>query len=111
MRIIFEKEEMADYENIMTKIACLLYLESKKALMELNKRDISTADTDAIGLAAGQILYDDIIELTEDMSREELVKFFAQSSIAFQIKNMNDDAEYRHEIMSLTDNLSNNDES
>ena len=105
MRIFFEQEEMDRYENIMTKVACLIYLESKRALLEMHKRELTCDDTQAIGQATGQVIFDDIIELTADMSREELVKYFAQSAIAFQVGHMNVDDGYRRAIMKITDEL------
>jgi hypothetical protein len=101
---VIDKEEERDYALLMDKVAYCGYLESGKAVKNMN---LEVAPTDlrelseAIGMAVGQIVLDKVIELTKNMDRDKLVRYFAQTAFSHTIEVMNGCPEYRKKIQVL----------
>lgn len=102
---IIEKnhEKEAEYSEFMDSVACSIFSESLKGIQSLSSTgmDDSTIRENAgsIGLAVGQIVFDKVIELSKDMSREDLVRYLAQASAAHVVEHMNSIPAYRTKIL------------
>jgi hypothetical protein len=100
---IVSKEEEGQYGLLMDRIAYCGFLESGKAVKDVNKVDFEDLRplSEAIGMAVGQIVLDKVIDLTKDLDRDTLVRFFAQVAFSHTIEVMNACPEYRMKIKIL----------
>lgn len=77
---IIPKEEENEYALFSGKVAYCILINSTNSIQELQKANADVvSNTDQIGSAVGQIVYDKVIELTKDMPREQLVKYLAEA--------------------------------
>lgn len=82
------KEEDEKYGEFMEKV-CLLNLKHSVKIIRDVEKEIDVSDNiNEIHLSVGQALEDDIIEITKDMSREEIVKMLSRVSMAHSVNLM-----------------------
>jgi hypothetical protein len=107
MKILDEGKEEDDYIRAMDAVSCTIYkssLDNSKELYNAQGLNKVSEGSKEIGIAAGQIVLDKIIEITKDMSRDDLVRWLAQSSAHMLVSVMNNNPKYRHRIQSIIDN-------
>lgn len=93
-----EKEEW--YSDNMDRIAKTVFKESFKSVMLFNDNDVDpTKHSQDIGIAMGQVVLDEVIEISKDMSREELLKWTAELAISSVVNTMNNHPMYKLRIM------------
>lgn len=99
---VIPKEEGDAYYNYCDKVSYCIISNSYSIVAQFGKgasKAEVVGSTDEIGLAVGQILHDKIIDMTKDMSREELVKYLAESSFHMMTTIMNKHPEYKYKIL------------
>ena len=104
--LVLRDEDKEEYEMFMDLTACSVYKNSIAGLSELKKihteEEIIANDTDALGDAVGQIVLDRVIDLTKDMSREQMIRFLAQSSTQYLLVHMRRNEQYLNKITFLS---------
>lgn len=97
---ILSGEEDAIYRKTMDVIACDVFYESLKAVSELHEAHLNPLESHKeIGMAMGQKVLDDIINVTEDMPKEALVRWFAEVAINHVVMGMDHHPAYKEYII------------
>ncbi len=93
---ILEKGEESKFTDFMNEICTAVFMESYKSVEELKATDLNPMDnTEEIGASMGQIVLDKMIEMTKHMSRDELMKWFAEIAIMHATSFMQRHPEYK----------------
>jgi len=105
LKIIPKEEEMA-YAIFSGRVAYCILSNSSNSIQELHKTNSDVeGNTEEIGLAVGQIVYDKVIELTKDMPREQLVKYLAEAIFDSASGMMTLNPNYLHALLLIGPNL------
>src|SRR6478609_9722594 len=96
---VLDKGEEASYNIFMDSIACCVFKESLKGIKECNDNNIDPTKTSIeIGMSVGQIALDKVIELTKDMDRDTLLKWFTEIAVVNVVSRMHESPTYRLKI-------------
>lgn len=99
MKVLSEGEAKI-YSETMDLIACSVFLESMKKVAELNDNNQNPLEFQKeIGIAMGQVVLDQVIDITEDMPKEALVRWFTEVAIAHLVGSMERHPSYKEHIM------------
>lgn len=93
-------EEEATYSKLADTVAYVTFTESLKSVQDLPTiEDIDTETTLAVSNAVSEISFDKLLELTKDMSKEQIVKFLTTSISTVVMAAMNQHPEYTLQVM------------
>jgi hypothetical protein len=100
---ILDKEKEPEYCDFMDKIAITICKESFKGIRDMHDQNVNpTINSEELAMAMGQVVLDQVIEQTKDMSREDLLKIFSEVSIAHVVSAMQDNQGYKLKILLLS---------
>lgn len=102
MKVLEEKDEDV-YADFMDIVAIIICKETLNGIKDLNIKSVGIPDgvSDAMGMAMGQVVLDEVIKLTENLSREELVKWYAETVISCLVSMLNHNPGYFARIVTL----------
>jgi hypothetical protein len=95
MIIITDQEELGNYVEMQTAVACVIYGETCKLLRGSKIENIDSEFAMVTGDIVGTVVYEKVQELVKDMSREQLILWFAQSFSSSATQRMNHDPQFR----------------
>lgn len=97
--VILTEEEEKRHVEIADTIAGIVYTSAVDALEEMHATEVTEDISLAISLATGQVAYDKVIELTEGMSREDILKFYTHILGMYGMQNMMNNPMYSMKVI------------
>jgi hypothetical protein len=97
------QNEQSEYNSLMTIVACTIHKEAEKNLKQMNNpTDEMVAEMQKeIGIAVGQVILDKVIDMTNDMDRDKLIRFLAEATSSVAIRTMNEQSSFIDRIRFL----------
>lgn len=98
---ILEQKDKEEYENLMDEVSVVLFKHSLKSISDLSDVNIepSMDNIHEIEMAVGQPCLDKVIELTEKMDRDKILRFLTEILTAHSTSVMVAHPDYQKKIM------------